>query len=58
MSNERVETPVEEHKAPQVEEIRCPFCSQTQRIGASINRAELPFLVHNRQLDNLLELEI
>ena len=39
-------------------EIRCPFCSQTHRVGDTLNRTELPFLVHNRQLDNLLEHEI
>lgn len=39
-------------------EVHCPFCSQMHKIGESVNRTELPFLVHNRQLDNLLEHEI
>lgn len=39
-------------------EVQCPFCNQTHKIGESVNRTELPFLVHNRQLDNLLEHEI
>ena len=59
---EQQEAPAEEAKtSPQGQEdieIQCPFCALVHRVKGSSNRSEVPFLVHNRQLDNLLEREI
>ena len=39
--------------------IKCPFCKQSHKLSEQPpGRSQLPFLVHNRMLDNLLSKEI
>ncbi len=43
---------------PKTVEICCPFCAQAHRIGETPNHTEVPFMVQNRFLDNLMSQEI
>lgn len=59
-TDERSDQNEENVEREDLSEIKCPFCSHSHRVGGDTlkSRSEPPFLVHNRQLDNLLEHEI